>query len=242
MVDVMVQPILTTGIEILLWIAVFKGANSVSIGGFGREYYLSYALWAAFFARITSSWMYEFKMVEEVSSGSINGLIVKPMGFYEYYLSQLMGYKFITTIVSLIVPILAASLFHLPTQFIRIPLAILLSFYYLILVHTISFLVSCAAFHFTKISSFTVAKNLLLWILCGELFPLDLMPEPWRSRLIALPFASGVFIPVGYITGRINVDLVVNSFISVTIALVVLNILGAYFWKKGLDSYVGTGA
>ena len=238
----MVQPILTTGIEILLWIAVFKGANSVSIGGFGREYYLSYALWAAFFARITSSWMYEFKMVEEVSSGSINGLIVKPMGFYEYYLSQLMGYKFITTIVSLIVPILAASLFHLPTQFIRIPLAILLSFYYLILVHTISFLVSCAAFHFTKISSFTVAKNLLLWILCGELFPLDLMPEPWRSRLIALPFASGVFIPVGYITGRINVDLVVNSFISVTIALVVLNILGAYFWKKGLDSYVGTGA
>jgi ABC-2 type transport system permease protein len=241
-VDVIVQPVLTTGIEILLWLAVFKGAHTTTIGGFGREFYLSYALWAAFFARITTSWMYEFKMIEEVSSGTINSLIVRPMGFYEYYLSQLLGYKFITTLFSMIVPIVVAYYYDLPTHFSRIPIAILLSFYYLILVHTISFLVSCAAFHFTKISSFTVAKNLMLWIVTGELFPLDLIPGVWKERLIALPFSSGVFLPVGYITGRVEFEAVSNGFVSVTFAIIILNILGAFFWKKGLDSYAGTGA
>lgn len=233
---------MTTGIEILLWFAVFKGAHTKTIIGFGREFYLSYALWSAFFARIATSWMYEFRMIEEIGSGTINSLIVRPMGFYEYYLSQLLGYKFITTVFSLIVPIVAAHFYHLPTIYSRIPLALILCFYYLILVHTISFLVCCVAFHLTKISSFTVAKNLMLWILTGELFPLDLFPEPWKTKIITLPFSSGVFLPVGYITERVGIHEMMNGFVSVTISIIVLNLLGAWLWKKGLASYDGTGA
>ncbi len=241
-VDAIVQPVLTTGIEILLWIAVFKGANTELIAGFTKNHYLSYALWSAFFARIATSWMYEFKMVEEVSSGSINSIITRPMTFYEYYLSQLMGYKLVTTAISLIVPVIVVQFFDLPTNLARVPLAVLLCFYYLIMVHSISFIISSLAFHFTKISSLTVAKNLFMWILMGELFPLDLLPEPWKSFIIALPFSSGVFIPVGYITGRVEINTVMQGFVSVTIGLIILNIIGAYMWKKGMDSYVGTGA
>jgi ABC-2 type transport system permease protein len=241
-VDALVQPILTTGIEILLWFAVFAGTSAATINGFGKEYYLSYALWSAFFARIATSWMYEFRMVEEIGSGTLNSLIVRPMGFYEYYLSQLMGYKFVTTLFSMIVPLIAAYIFDFPTFYSRVPLAILLCFYYLILVHTISFLICCAAFHFTKISSFTVAKNLMFWIITGELFPLDLVPAPWGDWLITSPFASGVYVPVGYITGRVDISAVYNGFISVTIAIIVLNLLGSWLWKRGLSGYAGTGA
>jgi ABC-2 type transport system permease protein len=239
---VIVQPVLTTGIEVLLWFAIFKGAHSTMIAGFNRESYLSYAMWAAFFARIATSWMYEFKMIEEVSSGTLNSLITRPMSFYEYYLSQLMGYKFITTIISLLVPIIAAWYFDLPTYYQRIPIAVILCFYYLILVHTISFLISCAAFYFTKISSFTVAKNLLFWILMGELFPLDLLPQNFKTIFMLLPFTAGVFTPVGYIIGRVGIDIVIQGFVSVTISLIVLNFLGQILWKNALKSYTGTGA
>ena len=226
----------------LLWFAVFKGAGTESIAGFGQAYYLSYALWGAFFARIATSWMYEFRMVEDVSSGAINVYLVRPMSFYEYYLSQLLGYKFVTTMISLLVPLLAATVFDLPTIVTRIPLAILLCFFYLILVHTISFIISTFAFHLTKVSSFTVAKNLLFWILMGENFPLDLLPEPFKSILITLPFSSGVYLPVGYITGRIPIDYIYQGFVSIGLSLVVLNLIAAYLWKKGMRSYVGTGA
>lgn len=238
----MAQPVLTTGIEILLWIAVFKGANTDLIAGFNKENYLAYAMWAAFFSRISTSWLYEYRMTEEIASGSINSIIVRPMSFYEYYFSQLFGYKLITTAVSLCIPLIASFFFDLPINYARVPLAVILCFYYLIFVHTVSFIVSTFAFHFTKTSSITAAKNLLFWILMGDLFPLDLLPEPFKSIFINLPFASGVYKPAAYIIGRIDTEAMNNGFISLTISLIILGIISRLLWKKGIDSYVGTGA
>ncbi len=241
-VDAVLQPSMTTGIEILLWFAVFAGAHVSEINGFGREYYLSYAMWSAFFARVSTTWMYESRMIAEIDLGTINGLLIRPMSFYEYYFSQLLGYKFITTIVSFLAPLLAASVFLLPTHYERIPLALALCTYYLILVHTMSFIISCCAFYLNKIYSFTAAKNMILWLLTGELFPLDLVPSGLREFIMALPFASGVYVPVGYITGRIGYESTKQGFISVTIAIIVTNLFAAWIWKRGLSTYSGTGA
>ncbi len=241
-VDAIVQPCLTTGIEILLWYAVFQGSGATQINGFTQEYYLSYAMWAAFFARISTSWMYEMRMIAEVDSGTINGLLTRPISFYEYYFSQLMGYKFITTVFSLLVPLVATMVFFLPTQFERIPLALLLCAYYLVLVHTISFIISCFAFYFNKIHAITAAKNMLLWVLSGELFPLDLIPYGYRQIVEMLPFASGVYTPVAYITGRVGIDAIYRGFASVTVSILVLSIFASWIWKKGLRVYSGTGA
>lgn len=241
-IDALVQPILATGIEILLWVAVFRSTSATQIMGHGKENYIAYALWASFFSRISTSWMYEFRMVEEVASGTINSIIVRPMSFYEYYLSQLMGYKFVTTLVSLTVPFFVSYFFDLPVIYSRLPTAILISFYYLILVHTMSFLISTFAFHFTKISSITVAKNLLLWLLMGELFPLDLLPANLYKIISHLPFAGGIYVPVGYLTGRVEFSMVLTSIFSITISLAFMSLLCTWLWKKGMDNYVGTGA
>ncbi len=229
-------------IEFTLWFAIFRGVHQLSIGGYAREYYLSYVLWAAFVARITSSWMYEFKMIEEVDSGSINGLLVRPMTFYEYYLSQLLGYKLITSVLSLIFPITVAYLWHLPTDFSRLPLALLLVTYFLILVHTISYCVTGVAFFINKVHSLTVAKNLGLWLLSGELFPLDLLPPFWRHILLNLPFSSAVYVPVGFVTGRVGISDVLQGFYSVTLGIVFFALLGNLLWTKGMRDYTGTGA
>lgn len=241
-VDAILQPTLTTCIEMLLWYAVFKTAATTEIAGFSKEYYLAYALWGAFFARICTSWMYEYRMIQEIDSGSINSLLTRPMTFYEYYFSQLMGYKVITTACSMMVPLLAVLIFDLPTQFSRLPLAFALEFYYLILVHSISFVIASCAFYLNKVYAFTGAKNLALWLFTGELFPLDLMPEPMKTIVIALPFSAGVYVPVGYLTGRLGVESVMNSFVSISIALVLINALGLWMWRKGVNIYAGTGA
>lgn len=241
-VDALAQPILHAGIESFLWFAVFTSIESNHINGFTREYYLSYAIWGGFMARIASSWMYEFRMIDEIDSGSINGLLVRPMTFYEYYLSQLMGYKFITTIFSFIAPIAAILIFNLPTHLIRLPLAMALVFYFLILIHSIGFLVACSSFFLNKVHSFSAAKNLCIWLLTGELVPIDLMPETMKNIFLSLPFSSGVFIPVGYITGRIDESYIWHGFKIVTISIILTSFLAYFFWKRGLKSYSGTGA
>ena len=125
-VDVFVQPILTVGIEVLLWLAIFKTAETAQIGGFSKDSYLAYAVWAPFLGRIAISWMYESMMVEEVASGSINTILSRPLSFFEYYLSQMMGYKVITTVFSLLVPVAASVFFKLPIYFERLLPSLLL--------------------------------------------------------------------------------------------------------------------
>ncbi len=241
-VDAFLQPILTVGIEVLLWLAIFKTAETAQIGGFSKDSYLAYAVWAPFLGRITISWMYESMMVEEVASGSINTILSRPLSFFEYYLSQMMGYKLVTTVFSLAVPVLASVFFKLPIFYDRLAPSMLLVIYYLFLVHTLSFIISTLGFFLTRVRSFTLVKNLTLWLFSGELVPIDLMPVALQKFFLVLPFSSGVYIPLAYITGRAEFDLLIQGFKNATWGLIIAGTFSYFFWRRGLHEYTGTGA
>jgi len=232
----------STAIEVTLWMAMLTGMGKTSLGGFGREYYLAYALWATCIGRVTSNWMFEFTMLDEIDTGKVNSILVRPISFYEFYLSQFMGYKLTTAAFSFGIPIVASFILGVPFQVERVPLMLLLLVYYLVFAHTISFCVACLAFFINRAQSFTVIKNLAIWILAGELIPLDLYPEPLRSILIHSPFASGVYIPVGFLTGRFDYGLVLQSLVSVTCGIAVAGVFANFVWWRGMRAYTGTGA
>lgn len=240
--DAVLQPLVAAGIELCLWLAIFASTSASSIGGFGREDYLAYVVWTAFVVRITVTWMYEFRMIEEINSGSLNSILTRPMSFFEYYMSQFMGYKIITTLISLLVPIAIVSFFHLPTQLVRLPAVLLLVFYYLFFVQMLSFTLATVSFHLNRVHSLTAAKNFLLWLVSGELIPLDLFPEPYRSIAIHLPFANSAYIPVAYITGRIDDALFYQGFVSATWGITIMLPITFFMWRWGLQKYEGTGA
>lgn len=240
--DAILQPVITCMIEVSMWWAIFMHAPSDTIGGFGREYYLAYAIWASFIARISSNWMYEFRMVQEIDSGAINSILVRPISFYEYYLSQFMGYKLMTTAVSILVPMAAMLFLDLPFHWDRLPLAIVLICYYLVFVHTLSFCMASLAFFWNRTHSFTVAKNFTVWILSGEIIPLDLLPAGAKSFFLSLPFCNGVFVPVGYLTGRIGREVVLHGFVTTTAGLLVVGLCARLLWARGRTVYSGTGA
>lgn len=221
---------------------MLSGMNLETLGGFGREYYLAYALWATFMGRITTNWMYEYIMLEEIDTGRVNSILVRPISFYEYYLSQFVGYKMVTAAASFVLPITACWIFNAPMQLERLPLMMLLLFVYLVFTHTISFCIACMAFFMTRAQALTGMKNMILWVLAGELIPLDLFPEPFKTVLIHSPFAAGVYIPVGYITGRFGTDLMLQSFASVGIGIAVMSVVGWALWTRGIRTYTGTGA
>lgn len=240
--DTLIQPVIVGLVEITLWLAFFASSGQSSLMGFGREHYLAYAFWAAFIARISTSWMYETQMIEDVETGNINSVLVRPISFFEYYLGQLMGYKVLTTAISIVAPIAICLAIDLPVHLLRLPLALLLVFYYLVLVHLLSLVIASLGFFFTRIHHLTVAKNITLWMLTGEFFPLDLAPEPFRSVLVAMPFSSAVYRPVGYLTGRLDASAIGEGFASVTVGIAVLAPLAALLWNRGRRRYTGTGA
>ncbi len=240
--DTIIQPLIVGLVEITLWLAFFASTGTSTLVGFSRESYLAYALWAAFISRVSTSWMYESLMIEDVETGNINSILVRPITFFEYYLGQLMGYKVLTTSISLLAPIAVCLFMDLPVELLRLPIALALVFYYLILVHLVSIVIASLGFFFTRIHHLTVAKNITLWMLTGEFFPLDIAPEPFKSILIALPFSSATFRPVGYMTGRVPLASIFEGFISVTCGILVVAPIAMWMWNAGRRRYSGTGA
>ncbi len=240
--DAVLQPFLTGVIEVTLWAAILASTATGTLAGFSRESYLAYALWSAFFARTSANWMYEFRMIEEIDSGSVNSVLARPISFYEYYLGQFMGYKILTTALSFVVPVIILSFWPTISHLSRLPLALFVTFVYLVFVLTLSFAISSLAFFFNRVHSLTMAKNIALWVLTGELFPLDLVPEPYRNVLIHLPFANGVYIPVGYLTGRFDHTLVLQGLVSTVIGTAVVGAISFSLWNAGRRRYSGSGA
>ncbi len=236
------QPIVTSGVELAFWSAIFASTGQQTIAGFDLHSYMAYAIWASFMARISVNWMYEFRMIEEVESGGLNTLLVRPMSFFEYYLSQFLGYKIVTTLISLTIPVAVTVALGFPMIWSRLLPAMGLAVYYLVFLFIMSFIVVTFAFHLTRIQGISVAKNLALWIFSGELLPLDIFPEPYRSALIHLPFSSGVFIPVAYITGRVDATVLYSGVLSISVGIAALSAIAYPMWKWGLRRYVGTGA
>lgn len=221
---------------------VFKSLPGETLGGFGKDMYLAYAIWATFMGRVASNWMYEFNMLNEVESGTVNSVLVRPVSFYEYYLSQFLGYKWMCLVFTLWMPLSVCYFFNLPVDLLKVPFAMLLVAYYMVFVHTLSFVFASMAFFFNRVGSMSVGKNFVMWILVGELFPLDLAPEPWRSIIMKLPPASGVYLPVGFLTGRVSWDDFLFGFVSVTFGILVIGSVAMVIWNRGRKVYSGTGA
>jgi ABC-2 type transport system permease protein len=228
--------------EVTIWSAIISSTGRATFAGYTKESYVAYALWAAFFGRVGANWMYEFRMVDEIDSGTINSVLARPISFYEYYLSQFMGYKLITSAISFVIPVVVTLFMNGPTHLERLPLACALQFFYLILVHTLSFTVASLGFFLNRVHGFTMAKNIALGMLTGELFPLDLVPEPFRHVVMILPFSNSVYVPVGYLTGRLGIADVGRGFVSLLISLGIMALIAKTIWQAGRRRYSGTGA
>lgn len=241
-VDWCVSPFLSTIVELAMWWTMFAAMGVESLGGFSREHYLSYITWSVFFSRITANWMYEFRMIREVDSGSINSILVRPIKFYEFYLGQFMGYKILTIVFSIGLPLLLALVMGGTTEFMRLPAAVLLILVFLVFTYTLSFCISTLAFYLTKVGSISVTKNFFIWLASGEMFPLDLLPSPLKTIATYLPFSSACYIPVGYLTHRLEWPDLMKGFVVTVVWTIILGLCGSLLWRRGLRTYAGTGA
>jgi ABC-2 type transport system permease protein len=239
--DVLIQPSLTACIEVAIWFSLLQSFNG-QLGGYSSRDYLMYVLWAAFFARQMGTWSYDFTIASEIQMGSINALLTRPISYFEFQFFQFMGQKMVSLLFALLAPALASIWFFGGFEAERLLVAIMFGVAYLIFGFTLLFLISSLGFFMTRIHSIIVAKNIGLWLFTGEIFPLDLLPDRVAAVAKVLPTASGVYLPVGYLTGRVSwVDLQRGA-LGVVIGIVVTGSIAAILWRMGLRRYTGVGA
>jgi len=234
-------PLCQFAVEAAFWTGLIGVSGSSSLGGFSLAYYLGYFLWQVL-PLGGINWRFERAMIAEINSGAVNALLLRPSSFYEYHLGQLLGQKIISILIMAPFMIVIAWAWDLPFHIERLPLALLMGFSYVILLFALHFAVASMAFFLDHVYSLNNTKNMIIWFLSGELLPLDLLPSPLREWVIALPFSSGVYLPAAYLSGRIELGLFLQGFVSLAIGGLFFGLLARWIWKKGLRSYSGTGA
>lgn len=238
---IVITPLCFFMVEAAFWAGIIEMSGNEALGGFSLSYYLGYFLWQILMLG-SLNWRSERAMIAEINSGAVNALLLRPSSFFEYHLGQLLGQKLITVIAMVPVMVFIAWYWDLPLHIERLPLALLMGFSYVILLFSLHFAVASMAFFFDHVYSLNITKNMIIWFLTGELLPLDLLPSPLREWIIALPFSSGMYLPAAYLSGRIQLDVFLNGFVSLALGGLVFGLLARFIWRKGLQNYSGTGA
>ena len=97
------------------------------------------------------------------------------------------------------------------------------------------------SFWFLEISSLLFVYMLFSFFLSGHMFPLDFLPQPWSSIVMALPFQYLAYFPAAVFLGKIEgTQLWIG--LAVEAAWVVgLFVLARVLYARGLHRYSGYG-
>jgi ABC-2 type transport system permease protein len=235
-------PMITT---ILLWSAIFEGSGQEQLSGFTFHDMIAYLLLVHISRMFSSMPGLAAGIARDVREGSLKKYLLQPIALIPYLLSYRVAHKtaYITTSC---VPY-AVLFFLLRHYFPGWPDAITLAGYVasLILGFLIGFFFECCVgmvgFWFLEVTSLLYVVNTLNFMVSGQMFPLDLMPEPLPHLLRMLPFQYLAYFPATVFLGKVQgADLAQALAIEVGWVIVFI-VLSRWLYQRGLRRYSAYG-
>jgi len=227
-------------IPFFLWLTVTKQVKNFA--GYEKESVISYF----FFSHILSYFILGTRTIDiasQIQNGEIINLLLKPVSFFNYYFFRDLADKILNFALSFLEItifffIFSYSLpqlnlqFFLPFVFFLL-IGLFLSFY-------LNLLISFLGFWSTEVWAPRFIFFILISILSGSFFPLDVLPKKLFSLIILTPFPYLFFLPVKMIVSpqtlinKINFNflMIMSIFWSI-----ILFFLSRFLWQKGLRSF-----
>lgn len=224
-----------------LWSAVFT--NRTVVLGYTQASMLTYVL----FIQILSDVVFSTRIHEiggMILTGDIIHIILKPFPFFTYLSIKELADKTIN-VASSIITVFVFALIVRPEWVFQLSVSNVFLFLYflcvgIILAFFISFMMSLIAFWTPEIWAPRFIYFILVFILAGNYFPLDILPEKLFTLLLLTPFPYFIFFPLNVLQfGTAHV-----TFLSLYMPIVwgiVLFVLSKKLWNKGLKEYTFYG-
>lgn len=228
-----------------LWNAVFYD-SSRAIFGYNRNMILTYVFGIliiraiVFSARIVD-------VAEEIASGDVSNLLLKPVNYFKYWLTRDLSSKALNLVFAIvetgILFILLKPPFFWQTNLLNLAgfvVAILLA---VIIFFCLLFLANMIAFWAPEMG-WSIQFLFILIIgefLSGSVFPLDVLPGAIQQVLYLLPFPYLVFFPLQVYLGKFSGLLMVKGLVIGGIWVLVLILILRFVWSKGIRRFAAEG-
>ena len=229
---------------LFLWSAVLK--NSTNAFGYTDTEMLTYIFGISllrsviFMGRTTD-------VQAEISSGDLNNMLIKPIGYFSYWFSRDMADKILNVIfavveISILIWLLKPSLLPPASAeaaalfLIAVLIAIFLYFF-------LSFCISMTTFWMPESNGWSQRffALIILEFFAGGLFPLDILPVPMQSLVAKLPTTYLMFTPMQIYLGRFNTH---ESLVAISMAAMwtlAFFSIARFTFNKGIKIYGAYG-
>ncbi len=235
-------PIITT---IVLWRAIYDGADTEEVGGLSYNSMVSYYLLVMVSRAFGSMPGLASGIASDVRDGDLRKFLLQPI-HYPVYLIVLRAAHKIVYYVTAAVPfaivfwMCRSYLPEWPTlqHFVAYVLSLVLSF---ALGFTFHCFVGMLSFWFLEVSSLLYIVMIAQYFLSGHMFPLSLLPDTLRTIVSWMPFAYETYYPT-----LIGLQTLTGAeawwVIAVQVGwITVLGTLTLVAWRRGLRRYAAFG-
>jgi ABC-2 type transport system permease protein len=198
-------PMVTT---ILLWNAIFKGADTTRLANFSYDEMISYLLLVHISRMFSSMPGLAAGIARDIRDGSLKKYLLQPIDMIAYLLSYRAAHKaaYITTSCIPYALLFWVCKDYFPgwpssANFAAYIAALLLGF---LIGFFMEACIGMIGFWFLEVTSMLYVINTLSFIVSGHMFPLDLMPGVLPAILKALPFSYLAYFPAAVFLGKIE--------------------------------------
>lgn len=249
-------PIIT---QIFLWWAIFESVEATQVAQGGNEdaapqstlvgytfhdmvaYYLLSMLGRAF----SSMPGLASAVAKQIREGEIKKFIVQPIDMIGFMLlgraAHKVAYYTISTLPFALVFFLCRGYFSgwpPPDVMVGFLLSLALAF---LLGYFLDLCIGLIGFWFLEVSSLLFVYMLLNFFLSGHMFPLDLLPDPWRTMVDYLPFKYLAYFPAAIFLGKVESTELWNHLAIEVVWLIGLIGVARLLYASGLKRYSGYG-
>ncbi len=232
-------------IQVFMWQALYGGSGGGEL--FGRSYaqMLAYSVSASILWRLMKTG-FEYEINEDIKNGGLSKYVVRPVEYLPYRLSCFLGQKIGVLLSGLALlalaltgvglyfhasPVgLAGALMFLPVLF----LALILNF-------LIFFCVGMWAFWLSEIGFLFEAVRIVIVVLSGGIFPLEVFGDAVGGALKLLPFSYAVGFPVDVLTGAAVGGQVLWGMLFQLVWIGLMVAFSRFLWNLGSRKYLAAG-
>lgn len=185
-----------------------------------------------------------FEIIYTVISGKIGSDLLKPMGFFTYWMAQDLGRACVNLVTrGLTIMVLYAIFFDIKVpgstfQWLSLIVAIILAW---MVSYSWRFTINLAAFWIPDAIGFSRLFFALSWFLSGFLMPLSFLPDWFIKLCYFTPFPHMVYTPVEIYLGLIPGNEIIFALSAQLGWFVILYFIGQLILRSGLNRLVIQG-
>lgn len=230
--------------QTFLWNYLYANSDAAAMTGYSHSQILIYTLLATIVSQLVSTG-FEYQVNTDIKDGGLNKYLVRPVNYRKYQFFSFLGQKApqFLLVITVAAGLLCFSVLVLGLKLTAVRvLAFLLS---TLLALSLNFLI----FYCVALSSFWLADvrllfgtvSVVLMVVSGGVFPLDIFGEKIAFLLDLLPFGYTTQFPVNIINGRFDRTRIVAGLAGQLIWILILALLSKIMWKRGLKRFTAIG-